>query len=74
MNNLIDELMNAARKFTLIDFAILKICLLSMGVLLGVYLSDFFMRDISIVWMIAVVTLFVLLVQVIRYCWKNKSE
>ena len=63
MCNFINMLMNAMRKFTVVDFGIFKIYLVAVGVLLGTYFSTFFVKHISVVWTVAVVTLIIVLVQ-----------
>lgn len=73
MNNFITNLMNAARKFTVTDFAIFKICLLAIGVLLGTYFSSFLTEHILIIWIIAAITYVILMIQVIRYYKKSKN-
>jgi len=56
MSNLITSLLKAARQFTIVDFGAFKICLLSIGILLGTYFSNFFSANISIIWIIAIIT------------------
>ncbi len=68
-------MMKAVRKFTALDFAIFKICLCAIGVLLGAYFSAFFLKHICIVWIIAVVCYVILMIRLIRIgcnCKKNK--
>lgn len=67
MNNFIKNLLNAARRFTATDFAVFKICLLSIGILLGSYFSCFFQNYVSVLWIVAVIAWLVLMVQIIRY-------
>ena len=56
MKNLIEKLMDKARRFSILDYAILKITLLSAGVLLGSYFSSFFTSIIGLVWIVFVVS------------------
>ncbi len=75
MCSLINTLMNAMRKFTVVDLGLFKIYLVSVGVLLGSYFSAFFIRHISVVWTVAVVTLIIVVVQLVRYsCGCCKKE
>lgn len=67
MKNFINKLVNAAHQFTGLDFAIFKICLLTIGILLGAYFSVFFLKYISIIWVVAIVTWCILIIKVIRY-------
>jgi hypothetical protein len=57
MKKLIDKLLNAARKYNLWDFGFFKITLISLGILLGSYFSQFFLKYISVVCVIFIVTL-----------------
>lgn len=54
MSNIIKKLMNAARYFTVADFTIFKLYLLSAGILLGAYFSSFFLNCITLFWIIAI--------------------
>lgn len=56
MKTLIERLLRAGRKYTLIDFACLKITLVSLGILLGAYLSNFFLNYTTILWIIFIVS------------------
>lgn len=67
MSNIIKNLTNAARHFSSADFAVFKICLLSIGVLLGVYFFGFFLRHLLVVWGIAVITWLFLMFRIIHY-------
>ena len=71
MNTLLARLMQAVRYFTAFDFAIFKICLVSIGILLGVYFADFFLQFSSALWFIAIVTVIYMWVQTIK-CLKKK--
>lgn len=67
MAKLIQQLMKAVQHFTIVDFALFKICLIAIGILLGTYLSAFFSQHLSIIWGVAIVTYIFLLIQVFRY-------
>ncbi len=56
MDTLIKRSLRAARKFTLADFACLKMALLSLGILLDSYFSRFFYNYTSLLWIIFIVT------------------
>lgn len=73
MENLIKRLVNAAHQFSAVDFAVFKICLVAIGVLLGAYFSAFFLRYIPVVWFIAVIAWLILMVQVVMYLKKPKE-
>jgi len=72
MSDVIKKLMNAAHRFTVVDFGALKICMLFIGILLGVYFSSFFMKYITIIWIVTILAWLILIVQVIRYLRKQK--
>jgi len=50
MKKLIDYLMKSVSKFTIWDYAWFKICLFSLGIIFGVYFSQFFLQYILLVW------------------------
>ena len=56
MKNLIQKLMDKARNFSALDFALFKITLLSAGILIGTYLSSFIMPVIWFVWVVFVIS------------------
>lgn len=61
MSNIIKSLMNAARHFSVTDFAAMKLYLLCFGILLGSYFSSFFMEYIGLVWIVLTLALVVLI-------------
>lgn len=67
MGNLIKNALSAAHKFTMLDFAVFKIYLISIGVLLGVYFFPFFLNYLPIVWVVAIVSLIIVMFRLIRY-------
>lgn len=67
MKNLLTRLLEAARCFTIIDFAIFKLCLLSFGILLGTYFAVYFREYIAVVWIVAAICAIYMYIQVIRY-------
>lgn len=70
MINVIKNLINAAHHFTAIDFAVFKICLLSVGILLGTYFSIFFQNYITLICIVVVFTWLILIIRVYRYLGK----
>lgn len=52
MNKLIDKTLKAVEKYTAMDFALLKITLVSIGILLGTYFAKFFSNYTSLLWVI----------------------
>ncbi len=55
MSTLLNRMIQAARKFTVLDYTIFKLCLLAFGILLGAHLSAFFLAHIWLVWILAFV-------------------
>ncbi len=49
------ELLKKASRLGVFSWGILKICLLSAGILLGTYFSSFFMMFIPVIWAVAVI-------------------
>jgi len=52
MKTLIKRILEATRKYTIMDYACLKIALLSLGIILGAYLSQFFLNYTSFLWVV----------------------
>jgi small multidrug resistance family-3 protein len=52
LNKFIQKAMKATRKFTVTDFACLKISLLFLGILLGAYFAQFFLSHTSFLWLV----------------------
>ncbi len=53
---IIERSLEAARKFTFWDFFLMKTGLISLGVLLGAYLSNWFIPRIAIVWLVFILS------------------
>jgi small multidrug resistance family-3 protein len=56
MKEFIDKATNAARRYNVVDFAVLKNCLVAVGVLFGLNYKKFFKRHINVVWGVAIVS------------------
>ena len=56
MRRFIESAMRATKKYTVFDFGILKITLVSFGILLGAYFSEFFLRHTVTLWIVFLVT------------------
>jgi len=52
----IQRIMKAAKKYTTIDFACLKIAVLSFGILLGGYFSAFFLDHTFFLWIVFLIS------------------
>ncbi len=56
MSGILERLLHAARTYTLLDYACLKIALASFGILLGAYFADFFLRYAIWLWTFFIVS------------------
>lgn len=56
MKGFIERSINAARKYTVWDFAIFKFCLISLGILFGVYFAQFFQNYMALLWIVFIVS------------------
>ncbi len=56
MRKLIKRALNSAKEYSVWDFGILKVSLVSVGILLGAYFSDFFLSKILLVWILYLAT------------------
>lgn len=52
MRKLIKRALNSAKEYSVLDFGILKVSLICLGILLGAYFSDFFLSRILFVWIL----------------------
>lgn len=57
MINFIKRSLKAAQQYTILDFACLKILLLSFGLLLGAYFPQFFLDHTFFLWVVFILTL-----------------
>lgn len=60
-------MMQAARRFTVADFAALKLCCLAVGVLLGVYCSEALLANVWLIWLLAGLTCGYLCVRLVQH-------
>lgn len=56
MTTLIERLLKAARKFTAMDYVWFKITLVSFGIILGAYFSNFFLGYTAFLWVIFIIS------------------
>ena len=52
MSELINRALRATKKYTLWDYACLKITLVSLGLLIGAYFAEFFLSHTLLLWII----------------------
>ncbi len=56
MQTLIQRMLRAARKYTVMDFGCLKIMLLFFGILIGAYFSNFFLHHTLFLWVVFILS------------------
>lgn len=56
MKNLINKLLGATKKYTVLDYGLLKITLISLGILIGTYFSNFSSNHTSLLWIIFIIS------------------
>lgn len=74
MKKLIKQLYATTDRFTIYDFILFKVVLISIGVLLGFYLKDFLHGWIIAIWAIGLIPYIILFIRVIGYFRKNNHE
>ncbi len=55
MKKLISKVLNATKNYNVWDFGWLKVTLCALGIILGAYFSQFFLRHMTIVWIVFIV-------------------
>lgn len=56
MKNLINKALKSVNNYSLFDFGWLKISLISFGIILGSYFSNFFLNNIIFIWIIFIIS------------------
>lgn len=56
MSAFIQRLLKVARKYTVMDYVFFKTTLVSFGILLGAYFSQFFLSHTSFIWIVFIVS------------------
>lgn len=74
MIQLINQLLSAARSFTVGDFFVLKMLLCCIGIILGMYFSDFFLNHKTIVWIVTIVLWFIMLIRILAALKKQNTK
>ncbi len=67
MFNIVEKVMNAARKYTIIDFGFFKILMVSFGILLGVYFRQPILDMIWLVWIVFMVSALWMIYKICKY-------
>ncbi len=70
MIKFIKKMQLAAAKFGLLDFAIFKIYICAVGILVGAYFAPFWLEYITLVWVVAIVCGLFTIVELIRHTLK----
>ncbi len=64
LSSLTDFVLSKAKKFTAIDFAIIKLCLVSMGIFIGAKFSDFLRKYSAVFVSMFIVSYFYLIYRI----------
>lgn len=67
MRIFLNRLLDAAKKYTIVDYGCFKIALISLGILIGTYFSKFFLDHTSLLWIIFIASYFVLIYKTIKH-------
>lgn len=70
MKSFMNKSLDAARKYNVLDWAVIKICLVGIGILLGVYFIQFFSSIFPIVWMIVIITWLWVMIKTFVTYWR----
>ncbi len=73
MKKLIRNLLTAARRYGILDFAVFKLALLLIGIVLGMYLHEFFFGLRWLVWILAAVSVAYMLARTVR-CFPDRDK
>ncbi len=71
MKKFITKIHRSANQFSLLDFALFKIYLFTVGILAGAYFASFWLSNISIVWIVAIISCIYTLVRLWRGYFKQ---
>lgn len=71
MRQLINKALAAAQRYTLWDFAWLKVTLLSLGIILGTYFAAFFLKHMTLLWLTFLVSYILILFRTFFVHWRK---
>ncbi len=71
MKRFINKVMGAASQFKELDFALFKIYMVAIGILLGSYFAPFWIEHIIIIWTVAILAGVYTIIQLLRYATKR---
>ena len=72
MKGFINKALKAAQSYSIWDYGWLKLTLISCGIILGAYLSQFFMQYIGIVWAVFILTYIWIMYKTFFKYWGKK--
>jgi len=67
MFNLVKKVMNASRKYSVIDYGFFKFLMITFGILLGVYFAQPILNFIWLVWIIFVISAVWMIYKIFKY-------
>ena len=67
MKIFLGKLLDSAKKYTVIDYGCLKITLISLGILIGTYFSNFFLNHTLILWTIFILSYICIIYRTIKH-------
>lgn len=67
MGSIVEKIMNAARKYNVLDYGFFKFLMISFGILLGVYFESFLHSVIWIVWTVMIVSALWMMYKILKY-------
>ncbi len=71
MKKFIEHVLKATRKYNVMDWSILKVCLIALGIILGTYFASFFRTILPIVWIILILTYVWIMLKTFTTYWKD---
>ncbi len=66
MKKFVERVVASANQFTAFDFALFKIYLFAVGILVGAYFAPFWLVRIHLIWIVAIVAGIFTVVQLVR--------
>jgi len=67
MLNMIEKVMGAARKYTIVDYGFFKFLMISFGILIGVYFAQPILNIIWLVWVIFIISAIWMIYKIFKY-------
>ncbi len=73
MKRLMQKIESVMAHTTMFDIGVLKLCLLALGIIFGVYFVNFFSNILLIVWLIFGLTWLYIVIKVFGFYWKKST-